>query len=183
MMRTFTDIQERVERSDVGRMAISAFLVFTLFGIVIWNLPGSVLRERLVPVARPYFDMAGLDQGWGVFAPDPRQMTNDVFAVLDYPDGSETVWRAPLGNPEVATYRTYRWQKWTEHVSIDETWLGGPAVHWLASTQKHKGMLPWRVMLIQRYADTPPPGPAQSLKWHEHVLDTWTSPSIPRFGL
>jgi hypothetical protein len=183
MMRTFGDIQERLERSDIGRMVISAFLVFTLLGIVAWNLPGSVLRDRLVPTWRPYFDTAGLDQGWGVFAPNPRQMTNDLYAILDYPDGTQTVWRAPLGNPEVARYRTYRWQKWTEHVSMDVRSLDEPTVRWLARTQLHHGMHAWRVTLVQRFADTPAPDAPAVLKWKTQVLYTWTSPTVPRFGL
>lgn len=182
-MGALTSLQERFEASDIGRMMISALLVFTLIGILVWNLPGGILQTRLIPVVRPYFQGAGLDQGWGVFAPDPRDTTNDVYALIEYPDGTQTTWRYPLGNPEVATYRTYRWQKWSEHVSIDVPSLQAPAVQWLARTQSHDGEHPAKVTLFQRWADTPPPDSNAPLQWKQQVLDTWTSPSVPRFGL
>lgn len=182
-MKALTRLQERLEASDVGRMLISAFLVFTLLGIVVWNLPGGVLQRRLLPVARPYFQSAGLDQGWGVFAPDPRNITNDFFARLQYPDGSETIWRYPLGNPVLAGYRTYRWQKWSEHVTLDVPSLQAPAAHWVENTQIRNGQHPVVVTLVQRWADTPPPGSNTPLQWQEKVLYTWTSPSLPRYGL
>jgi len=176
-------MQERFEASAVGRIALSALLIFTLFGIVVWNLPGSILRTRLAPVVNPYFEAAGLDQGWGVFAPDPRRVTIDLFARLDYADGTEVVWRYPLGNPVVATYRTYRWQKWSEHVTLDVQSLLGPAADWLAQTQLHDGEHPVRVVLVERSAPTPPPDTDTPLKWQEQTLYTWTSPSVPTVGL
>jgi hypothetical protein len=182
-MAALTALQERFEASDIGRMILSAVLIFTLIGIVVWNLPGGILQSRLIPVVRPYFQSAGLDQGWGVFAPDPRGTTNDVFANIEYADGTETTWRYPLGDPEVATYRTYRWQKWSEHVSIDVPSLQAPAVQWLARTQVRDGQHPVRVVLIQRWADTPPVDSNAPLQWKQQVLDTWTSSSVPRFGL
>lgn len=178
-----TRLQERCEASDLGRMAISAFVIFTVFGLVIWNIPGGLLQQRLLPVARPYFQAAGLDQGWGVFAPDPRRTTNDFFALLDYPDGTQTVWRWPLGNPEVATYRTYRWQKWSEHVTLDVKSLAAPAATWLATSQIHNGQHPVQVTLIQRWADTPPPDTNRPLQWQQQTIYTWTSPLVPHFGL
>jgi hypothetical protein len=182
-MDRLTSLQERFESSDFGRIAISALLIATILGIVVWNLPGGVLQARLIPVARPYFQAAGLDQGWGVFAPDPRETTNDFYARLDYPDGTETTWRYPLGNPEVATYRTFRWQKWSEHVAIDVRSLLPPAAQWLVRTQVLRGQHPIEVALVQRWATTPPPGNKTPLQWQEDTLYTWTASSVPRFGL
>ena len=182
-MNALTNLQERFEASDIGRMLISAALIFTIIGLVVWNLPGGKLQQRLIPVERPYFQAAGLDQGWGVFAPDPRQTTNDFYARLDYPNGSQIVWRYPLGNPLLATYRTFRWQKWSEHVTIDVQYLLAPTAQWLVRTKVRDGQHPVEVTLVQRFADTPPPDSKAPLQWQENVLYTWTSPSLPRFGL
>ena len=183
-MNALTSLQERLEASDIGRMLISAVLIFTFVGVVAWNLPGGALQQKLIPVARPYIQATGLDQGWGVFAPDPRRITNDFYARLDYPDGAETVWRYPVGNAFVANYRTYRWQKYAEHVSIDiRTVLLDPAAQWLRRTQVRRGEQPVVVTLVQRWADTPAPDSNQPLTWQEQVLYSWTSPSVPRFGV
>jgi hypothetical protein len=182
-MRSATGIQERLEASDIGRMLISALLLFTLFGIAIWNLPGGQLQQRLLPVVRPYFQSTGLDQGWGVFAPDPRDITDYLYARLEYADGSETTWQYPLGNPVLATYRTFRWQKWSEHVTLDVPSLQAPAAQWLQRTQIRNGQHPVVITLVERWASTPAPGDNTPLKWQEKVLYTWTSPSLPRYGL
>ena len=183
-MNGLTRLQERFEASDIGRMVLSAFLIFTLLAIAVWNLPGGVLQKRLLPVARPYLETTGLDQGWGVFAPNPRRLTNDFFARLDYADGTETIWRYPTGTPFISYYRTYRWEKWGEHVSVDiRSVMLAPAAQWLRRTQLHRGDHPIEVTLVQRWADTRPPGDNRPLDWQQQVLYTWTSPSIPRFGI
>jgi hypothetical protein len=162
----------RLESSDLGRMLLSAFIIVTLAGIAVWNLPGSALRDRLVPLVRPYFHGVGLDQGWGVFAPDPRSITNDFVALLDYPDGTEVTWRYARGDPTFGAYRTYRWQKWSEHVTLDEQELLAPAARWLASTQVYKGQHPTRVILVQRWYTIAPPGKTQAPAWQQKILYT-----------
>jgi hypothetical protein len=165
-------------------MVLSAFVIFTIFGIGVWCLPGGTLQTRLAPVVRPYFLGAGLDQGWGVFAPEPRRMTSDLYARLDFPDGAETIWRYPTGNALVSDYRTYRWQKWAEHTAIDiRTILLAPAAQWLVRNEVRNGEHPVEVTLVQRWANTPAPGDHTPPQWQEDVLYTWTSPSVPRFGI
>ena len=46
---------------------------------MVWNVPNSPLRQRLVPAFEPYMLPLGLWQSWWMFAPDPMRVT----AVLD----------------------------------------------------------------------------------------------------
>lgn len=48
-MNALTNLQERFESSDIGRMLISAFLIFTLLGIAVWNLPGGAAQSKPIP--------------------------------------------------------------------------------------------------------------------------------------
>ncbi len=70
-------------RWTARKLAISAFLAFHLFAIVMINLPDSALRERCFPVISHYMIPIGLDQAWGMFAPNPvmNAMTMEVMTV------------------------------------------------------------------------------------------------------
>ena len=164
--------QERLEAGRWGRAVISAFVIFTLAGTLVWNLPGSYLRDRLVPVFRPYFNAVGLDQGWDVFAPDPRDNTSELSARLDYADGTELTWHIPKGNPVFSSYRTFRWQKWTEFVTLtDEHELWEPAARWLAASHRRNGELPVQVTLTRDWYGTTQPGtPIRPPAWHHDQL-------------
>ena len=64
-------MQERLESSAVGRAVISAFAVVTVVALALWNLPDSEIKRKALTVVRPYVTALGLEQNWGVFAPDP----------------------------------------------------------------------------------------------------------------
>jgi hypothetical protein len=92
-------------RWTVRRLAISAFLAFHLLAVVVINLPQSALKGSLFPIAAHYLIPIGLDQAWGMFAPNPvmNAMTLEVLTVdkngiqrtYAFPKMTDfTVWRA-----------------------------------------------------------------------------------------
>jgi hypothetical protein len=70
-------------RWTARRLAISAFLVVHLGAVVIINLPPSALRQALISTAAHYLMPIGLDQAWGMFAPNPvpHSMTLEAMTV------------------------------------------------------------------------------------------------------
>jgi hypothetical protein len=58
-------------RWTAQRLAISAFLAFHLSAVLIINMPPSPLRARLWWPVEHYLVPIGLDQSWGMFAPNP----------------------------------------------------------------------------------------------------------------
>ncbi len=58
-------------RWTAQKLAISAFLVVHLSMVLVINLPGSFLKHRLFFYASHYVVPIGLDQAWGMFAPNP----------------------------------------------------------------------------------------------------------------
>ncbi len=92
-------------RWTAQKWTISAFLAVHLFMVMVINLPGSFLKARLYPVAIHYLLPLGLDQAWGMFAPNPaaHPMTlevltvdkNGIQRVFDFPKMTEFgVWEA-----------------------------------------------------------------------------------------
>jgi hypothetical protein len=169
-------VQERLESSVAGRVAISVFLIVTIASLIAWNLPPSEIQRKSLKFVRPYITVLSLEQNWGVFAPDPRRQTLDFFARVRYADGSEEEMRMPTGGSLVGAYWDYHWWKWVESVtndSHDQLWK--PAAVWFSRRATANGRQPVKVMLVRRWYDLNPPGPGASHgEWHEATYYTLT---------
>ena len=162
-------MQERFESTAVGRAVISAFVLVTVVAVAIWNLPESEIKRKGFTVVRPYITALGLEQNWGVFAPDPRREALELIARVEYADGSERTIEVPRGDPFIGEYWDYRWRKWYEWARADQYQnLWDPAARWFASVAEEKGGTPVRVTLVRRWRDILPPGPGPARsEWHE----------------
>lgn len=153
-------LQERFESSDIGRSLISALIIVTLVSVIATQLPNSELKRVIVRADQHYINAIGLDQTWGVFAPDPRRSSLDLRATVRYADGSTGTWRLPRAEPFIGNYWDYRWRKWLENVvqesNRDE--LFEPTAAWIARQTSRDGQRPIRVTLIRRVQPLPPPG-------------------------
>lgn len=155
-------MQERIEASPAGRTLLSAGLVVFLFVSVVWNMPQSELQRRTVNAVRAPMFFAGLDQAWGVFAPDPPRIVLLFEARLVYPDGTQRTWRPPQGREGLGVYSSYRWQKYKESLTQDahrELWE--PFAAWLGRTQTVNGRRPVTISLVRRWHDMAQPGTRQ----------------------
>jgi hypothetical protein len=154
------DWQSRIERSPFGRGVLSVLILITLVAIVAINLPNSDLRRLVMKPGRPYLNALGLDQAWGVFAPDPRRSSIDISAIVTYDDGRFAQWRLPRNGALFGSYTDYRWGKWEEFLIQPAVgsplWL--PAAEWAASQEARPGHAIKRVVLVERYRQLFPPG-------------------------
>jgi hypothetical protein len=172
-------VQQRLESSVGGRAAISLFVAVTVGCLVLWNLPDdSALQQESSRVVRPYMLATGLNQNWGVFAPNPRRVTLDFIARVEYADGTTGTMNVPSGGRLIGSYWDYRWRKWYEYVREDAykgLWL--PAAAWFASRAEEEGRHPVRVTLVRRWRVTLPPGegPSQG-PWQESAFYTYDVP-------
>jgi hypothetical protein len=167
-------VQERLESTAVGRAVISAFVLVTVAALVFWNLPDSEIKRRALTVVRPYITALGIEQNWGVFAPDPRRESLELVARVQYADGSERTLEVPRGGPVIGEYWDYRWRKWYEWARADAYMnLWDPAARWFARVAAEEGGMPVRVTLVRRWRETLPPGPGPARsEWHEFAYYT-----------
>ena len=174
-------MQERLESSPAGRLLISAFLVVTVLALVAWNLPASELRRQALRPLAPYVRATGLDQNWGVFAPDPRRQTLDFYARITYADGTTGTWRPPSGNALIGAYRDYRWRKWYEWTTNDSyRHLWDPAAAFVARRERAAGREPVRVELVRRTSDLAAPGyKPRSGPWREETYHSVLEVAVP----
>lgn len=169
-------MQQRLESSTAGRIAISVFVLFTVFSVAVWNLPTSDMKQKSLKVVRPYITLTSLDQNWGVFAPDPRRISIDMQARIRYADGSTATLDLPRSNDVYGAYWDYRWRKWAEWIRQDaQNQLWKPAALWFARKAAVGGRLPIEVVLVRRWYELLPPGPGPSRgPWQEYPFYTLT---------
>lgn len=153
------DLQEKLESDPTGRAALTGVILFILLTLLASNLSDSGLRDWLARLVEPVRNGAGLDQAWGVFAPDPRSTVYGLEGRIRYDDGTTEVWHLPKGDPIVSEYRDYHWQKWSEQVRLDDhSGLWQPFAVWLARTHDRPGRHPAEITLVRRWFDLNPPG-------------------------
>ena len=90
------DLQQRLESGRAGRWLISAFLVVTVGGIVIANLPAGRCSGVSRRSREPYMNATTLYQRWNMYAPYPRKEILYLEARVVHADGRVTVWRPPV---------------------------------------------------------------------------------------
>jgi len=157
-------------RWTARRLAISAFLVVHLGAVAVVNLPGSALRQALVGPAAYYLVPIGLDQAWGMFAPNPvlHPMTLEATTVdregirrtFVFPKMTDfSIWEAM---PRV------RHSKYASNCGVPQnTAIREFAVrHAIRQLGIPAGAFPVEAELLFQVRETPPPGaaPADPMK-------------------
>ena len=156
-------MQERVESTRSGRVLISVFVALTVFSLFVWNMPQSELKKRLLTGVGPYVSALGLDQGWGVFSPNPPRQAAVLEARISYEDGSRRTWQPPRGGPVLDAYWDYRWAKHGELVAGEHhRKLWRPTAEWVFRQERRHGRRPVAVTLSRKVTELLPPGSSAS---------------------
>jgi len=175
------NLQERLEGDQVGRAVITGIIIFILATLLASNLPDSPLENWLAQLVEPVRNGVGLDQAWGVFAPDPRATVYGLEADIRYDDGSTSTWTWHKGDPFISEYRDYHWQKYAEQVRLDDNNdLWRPLAVWIARTHDSAKRHPTDVTLVRSWADLNPPGthPSQNPWNHYEFFTLQVSPTV-----
>jgi hypothetical protein len=157
-----------------GRIVISAFVVVTLLAVLTANLPASRLQSLLLDAGHRYIYATGLDENWGVFAPDPRRETVHVWATVTYADGSKAKWEVRRRDPVIGSYVDYRWLKWAEYVvsPANQEPLWHPFALFVARRLASPTHRPVKVEVSNRWYDLEPPGVDQPRFVQQRVFYT-----------
>lgn len=149
-------------RWTVRRLAVSAFLAFHLFALGIINMPPSALRERLFPVALYYLIPMGLDQAWGMFAPNPDMHAMTVEVTTVDKNGIQRTYTFPKMtdfSPWQAIPRV-RHSKFTSNLGVERNTAHREfAVRYAIRQLKIPAdAFPVEAEMVYRVQETPPPG-------------------------
>jgi hypothetical protein len=158
-------ISERMEHSRVGRIVIGTFLALLVAALLVINAPNSVTKRGLMTVVAPALSALSMEQGWGVFSPNPRGFSLELEAHVLDADGTTHVVPFTYGHG-LSEYRDYRWQRWADRMANgpDNIPMWNPYCQWLAGQERDAGRHPVRIALVNRRLDTLPPGPGPARK-------------------
>jgi hypothetical protein len=162
-------VPERAERTLFGQAVISAVVVVALTTGIIWCLPDSTLKRKLQPVVSPVAMAAGLDQYWGVFAPNPPRQVETIEVHVMFPDGRDLVWSITRGDPLIGQYSWYHWQKLKENL-VRYPGIRPSFCRWVAGEVAGSGLPPNRVVMVLRTVTLPPPGTTVAARSTSRVL-------------
>ncbi|MDT7742639.1 MAG: hypothetical protein QOE59_1717 [Actinomycetota bacterium] len=164
------DPLQRLERTPRGRVLISVLIVVLLGGVLAITMPDSITKRALLHAAAPVANVLGLDQGWAVYAPSPRQESTYLEArVLDR-DGTTRRYPVPLQHG-LAEYWDYRWQRYADTLlnGPDNRDRWAPYARWVADQDRASGHSPAVVTLVNISAvSQPPDAPVARTPWAEH---------------
>jgi hypothetical protein len=158
--RTTGDDDAPVVMSAPRRVGITLFVLLTLVAMATNLMPPSVLGARVATVTAPYSLATGLEQNWGMFAPNPQQISTAVRARVDRADGSTAYYAVPHGRGLTA-YWDYRWLKYGDQIADDKQDAGQRVAfaRWAVQQDRAAGGDPVRVTLLRFAQRLFPPGP------------------------
>ena len=115
--------QRRVNRLEKRwwlRRAVNLFIVWHLFAVFIWLVPGnSAIVQHCVGTVRPYMVMTAFAQSWSMFSPNPDHLDVYLEAKITYANGQVKSWEFPrmVHMSYAKKYEEERWRKMTEVVT------------------------------------------------------------------
>ncbi len=154
----------------IRRVVGSVLIVGWLYGLVIWNLPESDRRDELREAIEPVVNTFALNQGWGVFAPNPTRTTHVTQGRIIFHDGHEETFDPPHPGPWIGSTRSERWRKWETRVWDDGyVSLRLPTARWLADRNGGPDEVA-EVELVHLQSPSPDPTGDEARGWEAEVF-------------
>ena len=133
-----------------------AFTALSLLAVVAVHV--SWLPLTVQAAGHSLTNLIGQEHRWNMFAADPRGTSLDMWAVIEFEDGSTDTWRIER-NVTGGDFRFYRWVQWMEAAVLlrPEEQIEGLAA-WLAMSQTRPVQ---RVVVYGRQQPPAAPGHAE----------------------
>jgi hypothetical protein len=144
------------KRSGLSRardISVSALIVGILGVSILSSLPDSMIKITALPVLTPIARATGLDQSWGMFAPNPPTTNSAIEIHVIMANGADKVWR-PYDDDGM---RQMQWRKFKEDVLGRAEYRPGLAL-WAIRHVVEKGDRPVRVVMVAEFKSIPLPG-------------------------
>lgn len=161
-----SDAPTRSVWTRVSEIAISVLIVAMLAVAIIGSIPKSTIKTTAGQITTPVALATGLDQGWGVFSPNPPRVITELEVHVIMADGEDRVWRlnADRSLPE------YRWRKLKEGI-IKYKSLRPAFAKWVVREVSDDSDTPVRVLIVLQTETLPLPGRGEPKITRKLVLD------------
>jgi hypothetical protein len=98
------------------RVAQSVAIAAYVFSLCLMLLPSWAPRDLLIQPVQPFLGAFGLWQAWNVFSPEIRKENYHLLALVDFKDGSMSIWEFPRQEEKtgIEQLRAHRFRKWAQ---------------------------------------------------------------------
>lgn len=152
--------------SRLSEIGISVLIIVMLVVAVVGSIPKSTIKATAGQFTTPVALATGLDQGWGVFAPNPPRVTTELEVHVIMRGGEDRVWRLNADR----TLPEYRWRKLKEGV-VKYKALRPAFAKWVVREVSHDGETPVRVLVVLQTETLPLPGRGEPKIKRKLLLD------------
>jgi hypothetical protein len=149
--------------SEIG---VSLLIVVMVAVAIVGSIPKSTIKTTAGQLTTPIALATGLDQGWGVFSPNPPRIITELEVHVIMGDGEDEVWRLNADR----TLPEYRWRKLKEGVIKYKT-LRPAFAKWVVREVSDDGDKPVRVLIVLQTETLPLPGQGEPKVTRKLLLD------------
>jgi hypothetical protein len=161
-------VESPAKWSPAREIATSVLIVGMLVAAVLSAVPGSIIKGAVAPVLIPVARISGLDQGWGMFAPNPPRQNSSIQVHVVMADGTDKIWH-PFDDPGM---RQMQWRKFKEEIINSKEYRPGLALWAIGrTTDKSKNERAVRVLITADIETVPLPGHGQPKTIKKLLLD------------
>jgi hypothetical protein len=152
-------VKPRARFTRARDIAVSVMILGILATAVLSSVPNSTLKAVAAPVLSPVARATGLDQNWGMFAPNPPRTFSVLEVHVIMSDGQDKVWLISEDPSMPGLY----WRKIKEEVIKHKEFRAGLA-SWVTRKMTDKGERPVRVAMLVKTETLPLKGEAKRAK-------------------
>ncbi len=167
-------------RSRVGRLMLCALSTGLVVVLIMWNFPDPDVRAGAQDQVRPVVNALAINQGWGLFAPNPTRTSARVYAEITFSDGSREVFDFPDGEPFIGVLREFRWRKLERRLRQDKnSALWRPVAQWIEVEVGRADVDVVRVELVREQSRLAEAGSGKPLVWEVERFHTYVPAGTP----
>lgn len=162
-------------RSRLGEIAISVLVGAILVTSILSTIPRSTVKGLVAPVSTAVARATGLDQHWGMFAPNPPRVFAQLEVHVIMSNGEDRVWRPQDDDSMPGLY----WRKIKEEVIQRKEFRPGLA-SWVIRHLTKDNDRPARVLMIATVESMPLPGKRAPERVRKLIFDKKLVPAGSR---
>ena len=146
----FASNRNGAKLSSLRDVLTSVLIIAVLMTAVLSAVPKSSIKSAAAPVLTPVARATGLDQNWGMFAPNPPRTFSVLEVHVVMSDGQKRVWHISDDPSMPGLY----WRKIKEEVIKHKEFRAGLA-SWVVRKMTNRGERPVRVAMLVKTETLP----------------------------
>lgn len=160
----------------LGSICIAGYI----FSLGLMLLPSWPPRDMLIQPVQPFLGAFGLWQAWNVFSPEIRKENYHLFAIINFTDGSMSIWEFPRQENKtgIEQLRAHRHRKWSQDRVKNNTFglVMPDTARYLARLHKDRNNPPVSITIAMLSANIPEPrkGSQEPLPPHSKATTLFT---------